>query len=154
LEKLVSRTKRNQRKVLQSVCRAAGAWSLYRVRCAAQSLYGCDAQTSTDCLHLRGADPCVEVWLPVCCARSLYWMQYVDLYGLVAFALYAAWSLYWMRYADLYGLVAFALYAAWSLYGMRCADLCGLVAFAWSLYRMRCTELTGCDMCCDAWSLH
>jgi hypothetical protein len=76
LEKLVSRTKRNQRKVLRSVCgprrsgypcAAGDARSLYGMRCicamrrplrtgcicAMRS--GCDARTSADWLHLRDA---------------------------------------------------------------------------------------------------
>jgi len=148
-----ARTSANQRKVLNllslwsvrgPICRGLvtsvlrPAWSLYRY----------DALTSTDCLHLRCADPCAEVWLPVCCVWSLYRMWYTDLCGLVAFARCAARSLYGMRFADLCGLVAFAWCAARSLYRMRCADLYGLIAFAmytawllhWNLALMLLTE--------------
>ena len=99
-----NQTKRNQRKVLRSVC---GPRRAMRGRCT-----GCDARTSTDWLHLRDA---LRGRCTGCDART---------------AEGDARSLYGMRCADLYGLVAFARCAARSLYGMRCADLCGLVAFA------------------------
>ena len=85
-------------------------------------------------LNMRAADPCPtnnekrakhsKILKPGC------FFVFTPFYQWTNSVLCDARSLYGMRCADLYGLVAFARYAARSLYGMRCADLCGLVVFA------------------------